>query len=306
MNERLDPQVVELLAALPQGPFSAKAGADVLRRDFDALIDFLHPTAAEPFRGEKIDGTVAGVSVRTYLPANAQSSDVVAFFHGGGWVLGDVESADAAAASIAESLGVRVVSVGYRLAPEHPYPAAFLDCLAVTSALADENPRWLAVAGDSAGGNLAAAVALAARGEFRLDAQLLFYPALDRTMGLPSHQEFGEGHLLTGPAMTYYWEAYQGDGSGSEETFSPTHAVSLVGLPPTVIASAGNDPLKDEGVEFAARLIGDGIETTFLPFPSLIHGWLDQADRVEAAASARSQAVATLAAVRQRHIAASR
>jgi acetyl esterase len=305
----LDPEVAALLVALTEvAPAIGQAPPVALRQGFSNLMSLLHPEQRGSFPGRIVDEVISWdehhVPVRSYEPAGVTHSDVVVFIHGGGWVLGDKDSAEPSAAAIATMLGVRVVSVDYRLAPEHQYPAAYLDCLAVARAVASEHPRWMGIAGDSAGGNLAAAVALTAPVHgFGVDAQLLFYPAIDPAMGSSSYAEFAEGYLLTESAMSYYWQAYRGDTDGTDPTFALSRATRFVDFPPTVIATAGFDPLRDEGVDFASRLVSSGVPTTYLPFPSLIHGWLDQTDRIHAAAIARDHTIAAFADLRSRQLA---
>lgn len=295
----LDPEVVVLLSELPVSELPmAQTPVGELRQQFGELLNTLHPAPPSSFDGMITDGVIDSVPVRSYLPAGYSGSDVVVLFHGGGWVVGDRDSADPGAREIARALTVRVVSVDYRRAPEHAHPAAYADCLAVTRALAAAGPRWLGVAGDSAGGNLAAAVALS--GDVEVDAQMLFYPALDPTMSSKSYAEFFEGYLLTGEAMAYYWQAYQGVSRGDESTFAVSLSSAVGKAPATVIATAGFDPLRDEGAAFASELVTRGVATTYLPFPTLIHGWVDQTDRVAAAARARDQVIAAFGEVRTR------
>ncbi|MCS5721489.1 alpha/beta hydrolase [Herbiconiux sp. CPCC 203407] len=308
MSEPLDPDTATLLAEIDQQPAPpiAQSTPEQLRAGFSDLLRRLHPHTPAPFAGTTRDDTVrngpAEIPVRVYQPTDADGDDVVVYIHGGGWVLGGLDSADPAAAELAMTMGVRVISVGYRLAPEHPYPAAYDDALAVTRSVAATNPRWLGVAGDSAGGNLAAAIGRTAPDEHvRVDAQLLFYPALDPTMRAASHTDFADGFLLTREAMAFYWAAYKGDAESTSESFTPYDAASLIGSPPTVITTAGYDPLRDEGEQFAARLLDSGIQTIHIPSPTLIHGWVDQMDRVPAAAEAFRQGASAFNELRIQH-----
>ncbi|WP_291052790.1 alpha/beta hydrolase [Herbiconiux sp.] len=307
MNRPLDPHVATLLGALDQTvPAPENATPEMLRAGFGNLMALLHPDAPAGFPGTIRDDVVetgsGPVTIRVYDPAGSTGDDVVVFFHGGGWVLGGLDSAEPAVSALATAMAVRIVSVDYRLAPEHPYPAAYDDCLAVTRSIAASNPGWLGVAGDSAGGNLASAVALAAPANgFTVDAQLLLYPALDPTMGTDSYTEFADGYLLTREAMEFYWASYRGDPAVARDSLTPYRAESLERMPPTVITTAGYDPLRDEGARFAARLVESGVPTTFLPAPSLIHGWADQIDLVPAAAEALRHAAAAFDQTRHRH-----
>ncbi|WP_368497473.1 alpha/beta hydrolase [Herbiconiux sp. A18JL235] len=306
----LDPVLAQLLPQLNAAAPPVGDGTDAaeLRRGFGELIALLQgPDAPAPFDGEVTDGEVAGseghvrVPVRTWVPRGA-GADVgtVVFVHGGGWVLGDLDSAAPTARFLAERMRVRVVAVDYRLAPEHPFPAAYDDALAVLRAERERSDGWLAVAGDSAGGNLAAALALAARElGLRLDAQLLFYPGLDPAMSSESHQRYGDGYLLTRQAMRYYWESYAGTADPGDPRFAPQAARSLAGVAPAVVTTAGIDPLRDEGDAYAARLVAEGVETVVLPQPTLIHGWIDQTVRVPAARRALERAVDALQLLRE-------
>ncbi|MCS5715753.1 alpha/beta hydrolase [Herbiconiux sp. CPCC 205716] len=311
MSARLDPATAALLAEINQQPPSLALDStpDELRAGFSELLRHLHPDTPSPFigsvRADVVGSAQGGVPVRVYDPVGATGEDVVVYLHGGGWVLGGLDSAEPAASGLATAMGVRVISVDYRLSPEHPHPAAYDDALAVTRAVAATKPRWLGVAGDSAGGNLAAAVGLAAADrQVHVDAQLLFYPALDPSMRAPSHAEFADGFLLTGEAMAYYWDAYRGPSRSAGASFAPLDAPSVAGSPATVLATAGHDPLRDEGARFAERLADSGVPTVHLRSPSLVHGWVDQMDRVPEAAAAFRRAVGVFDGLRRDHLTA--
>lgn len=277
-----------------------------LRDDFRNMIGYLRADGEVPQVGSVVDEVVecggAAVGVRIYRASDdGRTGDVVVFFHGGGWMVGDLETGDITARALANGMDATVVAVDYRLAPEHPFPAAFNDCLAVTRAVAAaHSPRWLAVAGDSAGGNLAAAVANAESSVLGgvVDAQLLWYPALDPNQDLPSYRRFGIGYSLTAEAMRLYWTSYTGNRWASDQRAAPAIAQGLSGAPPSVICTAGYDVLHDEGERYAAMLVEAGVRTAYLPFPRLTHGWLDLTDRLPAAAAAREAAVAVLASLR--------
>jgi acetyl esterase len=214
------------------------------------------------------DEELAGVPVRRYVPHGAQPG-VLAFFHGGGWVVGDLESHDVPASALAAATRREVVAVHYRLAPEHPYPAALEDCLAVTRALAGQR---VVVAGDSAGGNLAAAVANALG--TALAAQVLVYPVTDCAGEHPSYAAYATGHLLTREAMRFYVRSYVPDEARRQEPgCSPLRAPSLRGAPPALVLTAGCDVLRDEGVAYAERLRADGVEVHHTEYPGTVHGF---------------------------------
>ncbi len=214
------------------------------------------------------DGELAGVRVRRYVPHGAQPG-VLVFFHGGGWVVGDLESHDVPASALAAATCREVVAVDYRLAPEHPYPAALEDALAVTRALLDRRP---VVAGDSAGGNLAAAVAQVL-GE-ALTAQVLVYPVTDCAEERGSYAEFASGYLLSREAMRFYVETYVPESSRrTEPGCSPLRAPSLRGVAPALVLTAACDVLRDEGAAYAERLRDEGVEVAHTEYPGTLHGF---------------------------------
>jgi acetyl esterase len=208
------------------------------------------------------DDVVAGVPVRIYTPPGA--SGTVAYFHGGGWVLGNLESVDAVCRGLAVAANAEVVSADYRLAPEHRYPAAVEDARAVAG-------RADAVAGDSAGGNLAAIAARHHRE--RLKAQLLIYPVIDAGVNTPSYGEFGQGHGLTAAAMRRFWELYLDGADGLQPDASPLRATDLGGLPPAYVLTAELDVLRDEGEAYAAALQEAGVPVTLDRRAGAIHGF---------------------------------
>jgi acetyl esterase len=214
------------------------------------------------------DDTLAGIRVRRYLPINAKPG-VVAFFHGGGWVIGEIAAYETLAASLAAATGHEVVSVEYRLAPEHRYPAALDDCLAVTAALLKTST--VAVAGDSAGGNLAAAVA----NRLPVRAQLLLYPVVDCANEANSYERYATGHVLTRHEMRYFRDAYLPDAHSRHDSgASPLLASSLKGAPPTYLMVAQCDVLRDEGVAYAARLRSDDVDVVMDEVPGTLHGFM--------------------------------
>jgi acetyl esterase len=301
MPNELDPDVRRLIAEL-----TSLAGEDP-----PALPDLTPPEAREWFvmlqrilsgpttafwASDAADSVAEydqhAVPVRTYSPAGdgVAGDRVIVYMHGGGWVAGDLDSGDHFARTLACGLNATVVSVDYRLAPEHPFPAAFDDCAAIVQSVRHSHPgARLAIAGDSAGGNLAAAIAAQGRTDeqLRVDAQLLVYPALDPRQKHASHEQFADGYLLTRSDMAFYWDSYlQTESDRSDPRAAPATIADLAGLPPAVIATAGFDPLRDEGREYAQRLIEASVPTVYLPFPRLTHGFLDMVGRVPAARQA--------------------
>jgi acetyl esterase len=239
------------------------------------------------------------LELRVYRPTDCPvPAPAVVYLHGGGWVLGDLDVQDATCRHLAQRCRSVVVSVGYRLAPEHPYPAAVEDsCAAVlwTHAQADRlqvDDRRVAVAGSSAGGNVAAGTTLRLRdhGLSPLAVQLLLYPPTDPSLSSASVRENGSGYYLTADDMRDFVQAYLPEpGSRSCAYAAPLHAPSLAGLPPTVVATAGFDPLRDEGVAYAERLRASGVQVQHLHYPSLIHGFFGFARQSRAAARAREE-----------------
>ncbi|MGE0728486.1 MAG: alpha/beta hydrolase [Acidimicrobiia bacterium] len=224
-------------------------------------------TARRPTLDDIRDDTIAGVPVRRYRPASARPGTIV-FFHGGGWMLGSIDTHDVLAAQLAASTHHHVVSVEYRLAPEHPYPAGLDDCLAVTRAVAADGP--VAVAGDSAGGGLAAVVA----NHLPVVAQLLIYPAVDLTGTYPSHQHYATDHLLTAATMAYFCETYVPDPARrTDPDAAPIHATTL-STAPSYLVIAQCDVLRDQGIAYAERLRTAGNVVQVDEVPGTLHGFM--------------------------------
>jgi acetyl esterase len=236
-----------------------------------------------------VDRTIAGpageLPIRVYAPARPADAPrpVVVHFHGGGWVLGDLRGGDWMCSTVARDVDAVVVSVGYRLAPEHPFPAAPDDCLAaVTWARANAaslgaDPDRLGVMGDSAGGNLAAVVALLARdaGGPPIAHQALLYPVTDGSMSWDSYRTFRDAPILTAADMEAYLRYYLPSGADPlDPRVSPLRAADHAGLPPAIVVVAGHDPLHDEGVAYADALRRAGVPTTFAEYPAMPHGFL--------------------------------
>ncbi|MEV5879473.1 alpha/beta hydrolase [Streptomyces sp. NPDC052101] len=249
--------------------------------------------------------------VRIYVPVADPGSPlpVVVFFHGGGWVLCDLDTHDGLCRELALHSGAVVVSVDYRLAPEHRFPAAAEDAYAVTAWVAANaadlgcDPGRLTVAGDSSGGNLAAAVTLMARdrGGPRIAAQLLAYPALDHRMDTASYTTYATGYFHTTTHMRWYWEQYLGPGGdGSHPYASPGLTPDPSGLPPAVVVLPECDPLRDDGVHYARRLQQAGISVELTLWPGTFHGFLGLAGLLPEADQALSEAARDLRAALHR------
>ena len=245
---------------------------------------------AATFEGPKLalkrvqDLVVAdSLSARLYVPFDvAEPSPLLVFFHGGGFVIGDLETHDNSCRFLARQAGVRVVAVEYRRAPEHRFPAAVDDALAAfrwvgkhTADLGADRSR-LAVGGDSAGGNLAAGVAQAARGDDGPAFQLLFYPWVDLSAKRASYGLFGDGFYLTEAELDWYRSHYLGpDGDPFDPRCSPVLAADLAGVAPAYIATAGFDPLRDEGEEYAARLRDASVRVALRRHSDLTHAFIN-------------------------------
>ena len=228
------------------------------------------------------DRAIDGVPCRVYS-AGAGKAPAVLFFHGGGWVIGDLETHDVMCRSLANATGAVVVSVGYRRAPEHRFPAAAEDCFAVTRWVAEHGAAIgadgtrLAVCGDSAGGNLAAVVALRARDEGgpALRTQVLVYPVTDAAMDSASYTENGEGKLLTADVMRWFWAQYAPDAADREHAYaSPVRAAELARTAPALVITAEFDPLRDEGEAYAALLEKAGVPVTLHRYDGQVHGFV--------------------------------
>jgi acetyl esterase len=264
-----------------------------------------NPEALDSVTDAEVPGPAGPIPVRVYRPLGSgeRSLPLVMFFHGGGWVLCDLESHDGICRALANASGCVVVAVDYRLAPEHRFPIGLEDCYAATKwcsatpSFANAVPGQLAVMGDSAGGNLAAAVALMARDRSgpAIAAQVLVYPVTDFSDQTPSHRNTGEGYFLKSPEVMYYWAEYLNDPSeGSQPYASPLRAPDLSGLPPTLIITAENDPLRDEGEAYGAKLAAAGVETTVTRYDGQFHSFLSFLAVLDDARTAMGEIAGTL------------
>jgi acetyl esterase len=254
------------------------------KNDSDALIVSAKPSAALSVEDRAIDGPGGSIPLRLYKPLATEPHSVLLFVHGGGWVVGGVESADPVARALCLASGALVVSPGYRLAPENPFPAAIDDVMACYEWILGEisagriASRGVFVSGDSAGGNLAAAICIQAR-ERKLAqpaGQVLFYPVTDisRTNG-PSYQSFAEGFLLDREDMEWFIALYAPDEPMRKDPrASPLLAPDLSGLAPALILTAAYDVLRDEGEAYAAALREAGVEVEARRMGGLVHGFL--------------------------------
>ena len=248
------------------------------------------------------------IPARIYTPKNPRKTGglapVLVFFHGGGWVIGDLDSHDVVCRKLADEGRLIVISVDYRLAPEHKFPAAVDDAIAATKWIADNAKQLgidasrLSVGGDSAGGNLAAVVAIAARDGNgpAIAGQVLIYPATDFAMTHPSHSEPETSILLTHSVIKWFKDHYLGDADINDWRASPARATTLQGLPPAYVLTAGADPLRDEGDEYAERLKQAGVAVTYRHFPGQFHGFFTMGKLLQQANVAASEIGAWLRA----------
>jgi acetyl esterase/lipase len=274
----LDPWVVEWMAANPE------RAAPLVDLPPELLELARGPVGFPPTRdlAKITDDVVDGVPIRIYQDEGVPTGLVV-YFHGGGYVMGSIGLMDNVARELAYGSGATVVSVGYRLAPEDPYPAGLDDCERVTGwAFAnaerfDVSPRAVAVAGESAGGNLAAAVALRRRdaGDASLAGQVLIYPQLSGTATYPSAVEF-DGLVVSRAVGAKYWEAYSGGRDLDDDPYAvPLSATRLDGLPPALVVLGGCDMLRDEGRAYAARLRDEGVDVDEVCYAGQPHGFVN-------------------------------
>ncbi|MGA1052706.1 MAG: alpha/beta hydrolase, partial [Ilumatobacteraceae bacterium] len=280
----LDADVATLLDQLRSvgAPSLSDGTVEEARRNYDAAPKPTPDTIAR-VEDRLVDGPGGPVPVRVYS-ARDDATDLpgVVFFHGGGWVLSHLDGHDALCRRLATVSDALVVSVGYRLAPEHPFPAPHDDCWAVTAWLAEHATDWggdpnrIAVCGDSAGGNLAAGVALRARDEGRsLRLQALIYPCIDdRQDGYPSMSENAEGYFLTAADMRWFWNHYVPADRRDDPRAVPARADDLAGVAPAWVMTAEYDPLRDEGEAYAHRLAAAGVPVDVTRYPGVVHGFI--------------------------------
>jgi acetyl esterase len=240
------------------------------------------PAAVASVEERRIPGPAGEIPLRIYTPAGTAPFAVLVFLHGGGWVIGNLDTHDGASRAVANAAGCIVVSVDYRLAPEHKFPAAPEDAYAATQWVAANassiggDPTRLAVGGDSAGGNLAAVVALMARdrGGPRLLYQVLIYPVTDAPGATESYRTNGDGYLLTNDAMSWFWNHYTRGAADRENPYAaPLRAGDLRGVPPALVITAEYDPLRDEGEAYARRLQAAGVPVRLSRYDGTIHGF---------------------------------
>ena len=271
-------QFLDYLESLNR-PKGHEIGADAARKMMIASRHAFEPPARDIAVTKDITGPVP---LRLYdAREEREPGPVLLFMHGGGWVLGDLDTHEPFCIELAIELDVPVVAVDYRLAPEYPFPAAFEDAVAAARWVAsspaelDRKATGLFLAGDSAGGNLAAAVATSLRdepGAVPAIGQWLIYPAADPAVRYPSYDQFCQGHLLTKEGMDWFEDSYAGP--KDDWRYSPLLA-GAAGLPPTFVTTASLDPIRDQGRAYAARCAEAGVETIYLEAEGTLHGFLN-------------------------------
>jgi len=300
----LDPQareVMNYLTGLDLPPIDRMSLSEA-RRQYRDVRAALRPPAPDLFEvRDLVAGVTAGaIALRLYRPAEGVLPALV-YFHGGGWVVGDLETHDVVCRQIAMQAHAVVIAVDYRLAPEHPFPAAVEDAWSATTWIAAHaaelgiDPKRLAVGGDSAGGGLAAVVALMARdsSKLRLTLQVLVYPVTDLRAESASYSNYAEGYFLTRAAMQWYIAQYAPTPQAIEDwRASPLRAPWVHGVAPALIIAAELDPLFDEGETYARRLQGARVPVEYHRLDGMIHGFLTMGGRIDAA----NHAIATIAA----------
>ena len=311
----LDPQVKRFLATIASSSnqsFSVKAAREGSSRMSDEFGGTKIPIASV----EDLQIT-ENISVRIYRPTQCDRLTIV-YLHGGGWVTGDLDGYDGIGRALANAAGAVVISVGYRLSPEHPFPIPLQDCITATEwAIANVkelggDPERIIIAGDSVGGGMAAVVARKFRDNLAM--QVMLYPVTDATMSSQSYQALAEGYYVSRETMEAYWQAYLGDLKMADlknPDVSPLYADDLTGLPPAIVMTCEYDPLKDEGKAYGDKLKQAGVEVESIEVPGMIHGFLrfrtldkarsvieDIGDRISQQIAAKAKIAAVISIIR--------
>lgn len=314
-----DPRNAERESTMPLEATTEALLAQMAEADAPPMTDLPPPAAREMYRAMQppapeievagvedrgIPGPDGEIGIRVYRPAGDGPFPLHVFFHGGGWVIGDLDTHDADCRELCAGAGCVVVAVDYRLAPEHPFPAAPEDCYAATCWAAEHaaelgaKPGPISVGGDSAGGNLAAVVSLLARdrGGPEIALQLLVYPVTDAAMDTTSFRTNADGYMLTAEGMRWFWDHYCPVAEREDPRASPLRAASLEGLPPALVMTAEFDPLCDEGEAYARALQAAGVTVDLRRYDGLIHGFFSMARMIPAARTGVEAACAALKA----------
>ena len=303
---------------MPLDPIVAAMLAQMAEAGGPAIEDMPPAAGRELYRMMNAQNTLAdlplvettkanAIPIRIYRPILDTQLPCLVYFHGGGWVIGDLETHDNVCRHLAQQAGCVVVAVDYRLAPEHQFPAALDDCFDATcwvieqaAALGIDSNR-VAVGGDSAGGNLAASVCLKAKdlGGPSLAHQLLVYPCTDNAQDTPSYTQNREGYSLSASLMAWFWNHYLGDQPRNNYLMAPLQAADVSGLPSATVITAEYDPLRDDGEAYAEKLNAAGVSTKMKRYYGMIHGFFHMQDALADGRAAMAMAVAELQAAFQ-------
>jgi acetyl esterase len=283
------------MAATGAPPVGALPAVE-LRRNFAAAAPAAYGPV-DPMASVEDARTDGGIAVRIYRPVETDAlSPALVYFHGGGWVVGSLDSHDGIVRALARRSDRVAIAVDYRLAPEHPFPAGVEDAVSATRWVLENTGELglahgrIAVGGDSSGATLAAVVAR----RFPVELQALICPVLDHNFETESYLRFAEGYFLTRDAMRWYWAQYLGRDDGTSADASPLRATDLSGLPPAIVLVAGCDPLRDEGLAYATKLDEAGVEVTVLRYDGMIHNFIRFAASIDRAAQALTDVAALL------------
>lgn len=291
----LDPEIAQLLRAIESAGWGKFSNLSVrkVREGFSQLSRLIPREDVRGVRDFVIPVDGGTIPARQYTPLSLNTDGVLVYFHGGGFVIGGIEEYDGLCRLLSNSCGSSLVSVGYRLAPEYRFPTAVNDCYSSLAYLFERsselgiNPGKVVVAGDSAGGNLAAVVSLKSRGKFSLKRQVLLYPVVAPDFATKSLAEYSEGYFLTREQMDWFSSNYVRNPSDFlDPRFSPLLEQSLSGAPPALVVTAEYDPLRDQGETYAARLAAEGVPVVNMRVNGMVHGFLSFFGNVRASRDA--------------------
>ncbi len=298
----VDAQVQTILDGLAEteSPPLMDQTPDEVRAGFAMLAALGVPEDVASIEDTSVSGPAGEIGVRIYRPSTDSPLPALVWYHGGGFVIGDLDSHDAVCRQLANRAGCTVIAVDYRLAPEHPFPAATDDAVAAFDALHERatdlgiDPERMATGGDSAGGNLAAVVANARRDAVRF--QLLIYPVTDLNRDSQSYRDNAEGYLLTAELMAWFEGHYTGGENLDDPRVSPLFADDLTGVAPAYLLTAEFDPLRDEGEAYGKRLADAGVPVQMQRYDGVIHGFFQLGAIIDVANTAVDEAAAALQA----------